>query len=71
MLKKASLTLIKVYQDYFRQILPPSCRFVPSCSEYARQAIEKYGLLKGVLKGARRVIACHPLSKRFGYDPLD
>ncbi|MBN2831659.1 MAG: membrane protein insertion efficiency factor YidD [Candidatus Omnitrophica bacterium] len=71
MLKRIAVLLIKGYQAYVRRVLPPSCRFVPSCSEYVKQAIEKYGLLKGSLKGARRISACHPFSGRFGYDPLD
>jgi len=71
MLKKVALKIINYYQDYIKWILPPSCRFVPSCSEYTKQAIEKYGLLKGGLKGAKRIAVCHPFSGRAGYDPLD
>ncbi len=46
------------------------CRFYPSCSEYVYQAIEKYGILKGGLKGIKRIFCCHPLNKG-GYDPVD
>ncbi|MDD3086979.1 MAG: membrane protein insertion efficiency factor YidD [Candidatus Omnitrophica bacterium] len=71
MLKRTALFLVKGYQALSRWALPPSCRFVPSCSEYTKQAIVKYGLLKGILKGVRRISSCHPFSGRFGYDPLD
>jgi len=71
MLKEGALKLIQYYQMFFKGVLPPSCRFVPSCSEYTKQAIEKYGFFKGVLKGARRISLCHPFSGKIGYDPLD
>ncbi len=51
-------------------IAPGVCRFSPSCSEYAREAILRYGVVKGVVRGARRVLRCHPLSKG-GWDPVD
>lgn len=47
-----------------------SCRYTPSCSEYSKQAIEKYGVLKGIWKGLTRVMRCHPYSRDSGYDPL-
>ena len=49
--------------------LPPSCRFVPTCSEYARQAIEKYGARRGTYLAVRRLLKCHPFHKG-GYDPV-
>ena len=61
---------ILAYQKFLRPLLPPSCRFYPSCSEYALQAIEKYGIFKGSLKALKRVLKCHPLSGHSGYDPL-
>ncbi|TRZ93552.1 membrane protein insertion efficiency factor YidD [bacterium] len=67
---QAVLGLINIYQKYFRLFLPTSCRFVPSCSEYTRQAIIKYGILRGVMKGLKRILICHPFSKKVGFDPL-
>ncbi|MCX5706614.1 MAG: membrane protein insertion efficiency factor YidD [Candidatus Omnitrophica bacterium] len=70
MLKRLSLGLISIYQGHIRPITPVSCRFTPSCSEYTKQAIIKYGFLKGFLKGARRLLSCHPFSGKAGDDPL-
>ena len=70
MLKRSVLLLIKIYQAYIRKVLPQSCRFVPSCSEYTQQAIVKYGLLIGLAKGVRRISSCQPFSGKYGYDPL-
>ncbi|MFA5092408.1 MAG: membrane protein insertion efficiency factor YidD [Candidatus Omnitrophota bacterium] len=69
-LSRVALTLITCYQKYLRPALPVCCRFQPSCSEYAKQAILKYGLIKGVFKGFMRILRCHPFSGRCGYDPL-
>jgi putative membrane protein insertion efficiency factor len=65
----AGIALIKGYQVFVSPMLPPSCRFTPSCSLYTLQAIEKYGLLKGILMGTRRILRCHPFSKG-GFDPV-
>ena len=69
MFREAGITLIKGYRRFVSPMLPPSCRFTPSCSLYTLQAIEKYGLLKGILIGARRLLRCHPFSEG-GYDPV-
>jgi uncharacterized protein len=67
--REAGITLIKGYRRFVSPMLPPSCRFTPSCSLYTLQAIEKYGLLKGILIGARRLLRCHPFSEG-GFDPV-
>ncbi|MCG2714121.1 MAG: membrane protein insertion efficiency factor YidD [Candidatus Omnitrophica bacterium] len=62
--------LITAYQKYIRPAIPATCRFEPSCSEYAKQAILKYGIIKGVFKGITRICRCHPFCSRSSYDPL-
>jgi hypothetical protein len=59
-----------VYQKFLSPLKPPSCRFVPSCSSYAIQAIDKYGVIKGTILIIFRIIRCHPFSKG-GYDPVE
>jgi putative membrane protein insertion efficiency factor len=60
---------IRAYQKFVSPLLPPSCRYHPSCSEYAVQAILKYGVLKGSFMGAWRIMRCNPFSKG-GFDPV-
>ncbi|MBN1756408.1 membrane protein insertion efficiency factor YidD [bacterium] len=61
--------LIKAYQNSLGLVLPSSCRFQPSCSQYAYQAIRKYGPLKGSFMGIKRIIRCNPFCEG-GYDPV-
>ncbi len=61
--------MIRVYQRVLSPILPPACRFHPTCSEYTRQAIGKYGALRGVALGVRRLARCHPWNPG-GVDPV-
>jgi putative membrane protein insertion efficiency factor len=68
-MKLFSLTMIRLYQRFLSPALPPSCRFVPSCSQYAYEAIERYGLLKGGWLGLKRLLRCNPLHPG-GYDPV-
>ena len=70
MLSRMIMAVIKFYRRFVSPLLPSSCRFTPSCSKYALLAIEEYGLLKGGLLGAWRVLRCNPFSKG-GYDPID
>ena len=67
--KAVSLGLVRGYQYFISPLLPPSCRFIPTCSTYTIQAIEKYGVVRGSLLGIRRILRCHPFS-RGGYDPV-
>jgi putative membrane protein insertion efficiency factor len=69
MLKRLALLLIRFYQLTFSRVLPPSCRFTPTCSVYTYQAIEKYGFFKGGWLGVKRISRCHPLNPG-GYDPV-
>ena len=63
------LWTIRLYQKLVSPALPPSCRFAPSCSEYARQAVEKHGVLRGLWLGLGRLLRCHPFGPG-GYDPV-
>ncbi len=60
---------IRAYQRFVSPMLPPSCRFSPSCSQYTLLAIRKHGVLKGSLMGVWRILRCNPFSKG-GFDPL-
>ncbi|HEV7732298.1 MAG TPA: membrane protein insertion efficiency factor YidD [Candidatus Binatia bacterium] len=60
---------VRLYQRVLRPVLPPSCRFAPSCSEYAVQAIEAHGPGRGTALAVRRVLRCHPWNAG-GYDPI-
>ena len=64
-----ALALIRFYKRWISIILPSSCRFYPSCSQYTYQAIEKYGVLRGSWLGVRRIARCHPFN-RGGFDPV-
>ena len=61
--------LIRAYQKCISPLFPPSCRFKPTCSAYALEAIQKYGPGKGLILAIRRILRCNPLS-RGGYDPI-
>ena len=69
MFRTLVITAIKGYRRFVSPTLPRSCRFTPSCSLYTLQAVEKHGLLRGSLMGARRVLRCHPFSEG-GFDPV-
>ena len=68
-MKGLALVLIKLYQLTISQVLPKSCRFVPTCSEYTYEAISRFGIFRGMWLGARRISRCHPFNKG-GYDPI-
>jgi len=65
---KAILGLLRAYKCGVSPMLLPACRYVPTCSEYAMEAIERYGALRGCLMAIARLLRCHPLA-RGGYDP--
>ena len=66
---KLFIYFIKFYQKYLSWIFPPSCRFYPSCSEYSKQAFEKYNFFKAIILSIYRILRCNPWNKG-GYDPL-
>ena len=64
-----ALKLIRGYQLAISPMLPPACRYVPTCSEYGLEAIERYGFLRGGWMTVRRITRCHPFA-RGGHDPV-
>jgi putative membrane protein insertion efficiency factor len=68
-LKAFLLFMIRIYQLLISPLTKPSCRFYPSCSHYARQAVEKHGALKGTRMAVVRIMKCHPFHPG-GYDPV-
>jgi len=68
-MKSFALLLVRLYKRWISPSLPPSCRYVPTCSEYAMEAIERYGVLRGGMMAAWRLLRCHPFAKG-GYDPV-
>jgi putative membrane protein insertion efficiency factor len=65
----AGVAVIRFYQRWISPYTPPSCRFFPSCSEYAAEAVVRYGLLRGGWLALRRLLRCHPFYPG-GYDPV-
>ena len=68
-IRSAFILPIRLYQRLISPILPSSCRYTPSCSEYTAQAIERYGIVRGVIKGAWRIMRCNPFGGS-GHDPV-
>jgi putative membrane protein insertion efficiency factor len=68
-MKAALLLMLRGYQYAIRPLLGANCRFYPSCSEYAREAIDRHGTAKGCWMAMRRVVRCHPYHPG-GYDPV-
>ena len=69
MIRRALLALLRGYKKYLSPALGNNCRFLPTCSEYAMQAIQTHGVLKGGLLSLWRILRCNPLG-RYGYDPV-
>ncbi len=69
MIRKLFLKLIRLYQKHISPGLPGCCKYLPTCSQYAFEAIEKHGLLKGGALALWRILRCNPFS-RGGYDPV-
>jgi putative membrane protein insertion efficiency factor len=67
--KLVALQLLRAYKRAISPLFPPACRYVPTCSEYAEEAIDRYGVLPGGAMTLLRLLRCHPLAKG-GYDPV-
>ena len=67
---RAALFVLSFYKAYLSLIFAGTCRYEPTCSRYAYEAIERFGVLRGGWLGLKRLLRCHPLSGRFGYDPV-
>ena len=73
MIKVIFIYIIKIYKLILSPILGPSCRYLPTCSNYFIDCLNEYGVMKGTLKGFRRILSCHPvkfLGGGEGYDPI-
>ena len=67
---RVALFALRIYKTYLSVLFAGTCRFEPTCSQYAAQAIARYGVLRGVWLGTKRLARCHPLSGKFGFDPV-
>ncbi len=67
---RAALFALNVYKTYLSVLFVGACRFEPTCSRYMYEAIERFGLARGVWLGLKRLGRCQPLSRNFGYDPV-
>jgi putative membrane protein insertion efficiency factor len=67
---RAALFALRFYKAYLSILFAGSCRFQPTCSRYAYEAIERFGVARGVWLGLKRLLRCQPLSRKFGYDPV-
>jgi uncharacterized protein len=67
---RAALFALSFYKSYLSMLFAGSCRFEPTCSRYAYEAIERFGVWRGLWLGTKRLLRCQPLSRKFGYDPV-
>jgi putative membrane protein insertion efficiency factor len=67
---RIALLTLRIYKAYLSVLFAGSCRFEPTCSQYSYEAIERFGVGRGAWLGMKRLLRCHPLSRRFGYDPV-
>ncbi len=67
---RAALFALRVYKAYLSVLFAGSCRFEPTCSRYAYEAIERFGVARGVWLGLKRLARCQPFSRKFGFDPV-
>lgn len=69
-MKALCIALIRLYQLFISPLFPQACRFTPTCSQYARVAIERHGVARGLFLALRRLLRCHPFCAG-GYDPVE
>jgi putative membrane protein insertion efficiency factor len=67
---KAALFALRFYKAYLSILFAGNCRFEPTCSRFAYEAIERFGVARGIWLGTKRLLRCQPLSRKFGYDPV-
>jgi uncharacterized protein len=67
---RLTLAALRFYKAYLSVLVGGSCRFVPSCSSYSYEAVERFGVARGSWLTLKRLLRCHPLSRKFGYDPV-
>jgi hypothetical protein len=67
---RIALVALRFYKTYLSFLFAGNCRFQPTCSQYAYEAIERFGVVRGIWLGLKRLLRCHPLSRKFGYDPI-
>jgi len=65
------IIIIKIYKLFISPYLTPSCRYLPTCSEYAIDCLKTYGLIKGITKSTKRIISCHPIKSLGGGEGFD
>lgn len=66
---RCCVAILKGYKRFISPLLPPSCRFTPTCSEYAMESVQKHGVIRGLMFAVLRLLRCHPFAKG-GYDPV-
>ena len=71
MMKNILIVMIKIYRSVISPYLAPSCRYLPTCSQYAIDCLNTYGLIKALFKATKRILSWHPYSKRDGFDPVE
>jgi len=67
---RAALFALDFYKAYLSHLFAGNCRYEPTCSRYAYEAIERFGVWRGIWLGTKRLLRCHPLSRKFGFDPV-
>lgn len=67
---RAALFALNLYKTYLSGLLAGNCRYEPTCSRYAYEAIERFGVARGMWLGTKRLLRCQPFARKFGYDPV-